>query len=223
MKKYRIITILSMLTAVLLFAIWSINNYINENIFNEDKAALYDESINASYRFLSNIQDCLLVLIDAYEEAIYKANDKNPYDLKENFEDCYFNILSNNTKVSQAWRTIEFNGAFRMSAVSGYLEDGGKLREKESIAYRKYLSIWYELTSFHKSVFNDFDKYEDIRDRLALLKAILIESLPNMINKNTPVSDDYYAWQKIDPINKLYIWQRYNERKNWPFTFLNKI
>lgn len=219
--RYRIIAILSVSTAILLFALWSINNYINEKIFNEDKAALYDECICASYRFLSNIQDCLLVIIDTYEEAAYQAHDINSLDIEENFENCFFNILDNSVKARNAWKTLDNNGLFRMSAVSNYLEDGGKLREKESMAYRKYLAVWYELTSFHRSVFSDFEKYEDIRDRLALLKHILIESLPNMKSSNLYLSDDYYAWQKIEPINKLYIWKKHNDRKNWPFTFLN--
>lgn len=215
-KSKQIIAVVSVML-ILLIGVWAINNYINEKRLNEDKAELFDESLYASYAYLIDTNNSLFTLLNIYEEVALTAKEDTQQDFQESVKKFFFAALDNNPLYLKAYMKVDDNSLFLSTAVSNYLSDGGKLREKESDAYKHFAAVWAELSSEIR-----FEDYESLMNRINLFRGVLAESLPNMKTQLQSYSNDKDAWCRIKPMDKLYIWQRYNERKNWPFTFLNK-
>ena len=215
MKAIRIIIWIIVPIVLVLLSIWTINNHINDKVFNEDKAALFDECMSASYIHILEIQESLLITIDVYEDVAYKTEMEHPINFKSAFNSAYYKEMENNPRAMNADMVLSINGAFMGSAVANYLNYGGTLREEESEAFRRFISAWCEIEH------PDLDSYESFVERLEVLKGVLNEVMPTMKKSIKSYSNDKNSWREIDPMDKRYIWERYNARKNWPFNFSN--
>ena len=198
------------LPIVVLFSMWAINTYINEKRFDNDKAALFDECMESSYLLIKEAQKSILVLIDFYEDLAYKTKEQNPYDFKVQFIKNIDEGFKENPSVSNAFLFLNYNNLFLPSAVCHYLEDGGKQRAKYSQAIYVAVRLWVRYDDFPDKDYDELletlrDDKKDLLNSMAVLSEYKVK--PNM---------NMYAFREIEPLSKLYIWERHNERKNWP-------
>ena len=215
MKAIKIIIWITAPIILVLLSVWAINNYINDKNLNEDKAVLFDECMSASYLHISEIEESLLIIIDYRKEVAQKVNMERPLNFKQEFILAYNDGLEDNPLARDVDLFLYTNQGFTMSGVACFLSDGGTLREEESMAFNQFVSIWYEIDR------PDLDSYEIYTERLDVLKNALNEAMQVMRKSIKSYSNDKNAWRKIDPLDKQYIWERHNARKNWPFNFSN--
>lgn len=215
MKATKIIIWITAPIIFVLLSSWAINNYINDKILNEDKATLFDECMSASYLHISEIAEWLLINIDFRKEVAQKVNMEHPLIFKNDFIIAYNDELENNPLARDADLKLYTNQSFMSSAVACYLCDGGRLREEESMAFNQFISVWCEIQH------PELDSYESYMERLDVLKKVLNEAMPLMRKSIKSYSNDVNAYRAIDPLDKQYIWERHNARKNWPFNFSN--
>lgn len=217
MKKGRIFILAVILVIVALFATWAINNYLNEKQFDEEKATLYDESMTKSFSFLTTVQSSLLTMINIYDEIADEANLVGPLYFKDAFEQKFSDKINNSRQIFTLYnQDIRFVDTYYSTAVCGYLSDGGTLRKEESAAFRDFIDAWHEV--YKTPVHNDYNAF---KERLVALKDTIMMTLPKMKRTINNYDQNNQAWREINPKDKLYIWERYKERKNWPFGFLN--
>ncbi len=200
---------------IILFMMWGINAISNKRQYNEEKAALFDESYEASYYMLSEIQKALLVLADYYDEMGTLAYQK----YQENYKDSFLNLYYDQLKYHPIeHRALDFSkrvdGFIFFSAVFKFMRDGGSLRKKQSQAIIDLEQAWLAIDSPEKY------SYEELHENLSYGKKRLLNSMLIMNEYYVPHKKDILAWQKISSLSQLYIWQRYSERKNWPFSLL---
>lgn len=199
------------LPIAILFSIWAINTYLNEKQFNEEKADLFDECLDSSYLLLKEVHNSLLLIIDFYENNSYTVYAQDPYNFKESFMEYCNEGYMKNPSARKAYIFLEHNSLFIGSAVFLYLTDGGKKREKYSQAIAYTASLWLELTNIPDKEYDELIEYlHDKRNLLLNIMATLSECKVNP-------KPDIYAFKEIEPLSKLYIWERHNERENWPF------
>ena len=218
MKKGRIIVVAVILFTVALFATWAINNYLNEKQFDEEKAALYDESMSKSFSFLTTVQSSLLAMINIYDEIADEANMVGTLYFKDAFEQKFSEKIDNSRPFfTLYYQDIRFVETYCLTAVCGYLSDGGTLRKEESAAFREFMDAWHEVYKIPNN--SDYDAYDAFKERLVTLKDTIMMALPKMKRTINNYDQNIQAWREINPKDKLYIWERYNERKIGPLAF----
>lgn len=164
---------------------------------NINKATLYDESLSKTYVFLTDIHQSLYVIISTYEMATLETKNDNSSNFKESFENHFYDLLKSNKSAKDAWATIVSDESFRSTAVCGYLSnDGGPERQEQALAFRKFVAIWFELSSPSRL---EYDSYDSLKERLSLLRKTLSESMPIVLEHLKSYDKEKYSWREYTP------------------------
>lgn len=212
MKK-KIIAGVIILPIVVLFAMWFVNKQQNERQYAEDLAVRFDETMKASYPMLTITTTALHRRADIWEQNATEAYKNYSREYKEAFQ--YLNSQSFNTyQGAYIMRDIEVYRFFLSSVAFNYLYHGGDLREKESQAFNKILYAYQNPTDPLEM------EYEELIESLHKVKDALSESTAELAKYKTGCGE-YDDWRHVNPTKYQHIHERYNSKKNWPFTFLN--
>lgn len=172
-------------------------SYLKGESENENKTALYDESLSKTYLFLTGIHQSLYVVINTYEKAALEAKDDYSSDFKESFENHFYDILKSNKSADEAYIAIANDESFRSTAVCGFLcNEGGSDRKDQALAFRKFISAWFEL-SYPSSI--EYDSYDDLIERLNLFRKVLSESMPIVFKNTKSYDENIYGWREYTP------------------------
>ena len=213
-KKKIIIGTIIALPVIVLFSMWFVNKLQNEKQYAEDLAVQYDETMKVTYRMLTVTTSALYRKAEILEQNATKAYKNYPFDYLEAFK--YLNEQSFKTNNGACIiQDIEYYYWSRVSLAVGILQCGGNLRKKESQAVLKIEFAYQDL-------YNPYDmNYAELIDCLHNVKKSLSESLAELA-KYQANSVGFDDWRFIDDWKYRDIFQRYESRKNWPFTFLNR-
>ena len=212
MKK-KIIAGVIILPIVVLFAMWFVNKQQNERQYAEDLAVRFDETMKASYPMLTITTTALHRRADIWEQNATEAYKNYSREYKEAFQ--YLNSQSFNTyQGAYIMRDIEVYRFFLSSVAFNYLYHGGDLREKESQAFGKILYAYQNPKDPLEM------EYEELIESLHKVKDALSESTAELAKYKTGCGE-YDDWRHVNPTKYQHIHERYNSKKNWPFTFLN--
>ena len=204
--------IIIIIVASVCFLMWSINNHCNEKIFEEKYAEIFDESLQASYPLLVQASTAFYEKSKQFE---FNAIEASRYSRNTDEFQEYFVQLNRKCQNSQRDYWEKEYSLFIVSLPGGRLFRGSDLRKKQSIAFRKI--EWSRL------MLNHWDKMDP--DSLIKIchkvQVALSEAIQDIDDYRTP-HQDINAWRNIGPEELYEINQEYKQRKNWPFTFLNK-
>lgn len=210
--------------ALALFLIWEINREQNKKILAEANAIYFDECMEASYPVLTNVALALY-----YQAGIYENNAKEAkrycynYDtFVEKFTELNNQYLNHtdigtfifiwNEQYEQLW----------VSWTSTYLVAGSELREQESKAIVKIEGSRQRLRKLE-----DLNSRSDITPDSIITECleikVAVSEAKRDIEKYRLPYQNADAWRKeVKPQKSKVLYEKYEARKNWPFTFLNK-
>jgi len=212
MKK-KIIAGVIILPFVVLFAMWFVNKQQNERQYAEDLAVRFDETMKASYPMLAITTTALYRRADIWEQNATEAYKNYPREYKEALQ--YLNSQTFNTyQGAYIIRDIKVYSFFLSSVGFNYLLYGGDLRKKESQAFGKILYAYQNPKDPLEM------EYEELIESLHKVKDALSESIAELA-KYKASCGEYDDWRNVNPMKYQHIHERYNSKKNWPFTFLN--
>jgi hypothetical protein len=212
MKK-KIIAGVIILPFVVLFAMWFVNKQQNERQYAEDLAVRFDETMKASYPMLAITTTALYRRADIWEQNATEAYKNYPREYKEALQ--YLNGQTFNTyQGAYIIRDIKVYSFFLSSVGFNYLLYGGDLRKKESQAFGKILYAYQNPKDPLEM------EYEELIESLHKVKDALSESIAELV-KYKASCGEYDDWRNVNPMKYQHIHERYNSKKNWPFTFLN--
>ena len=212
MKK-KIIAGVIILPFVVLFAMWFVNKQQNERQYAEDLAVRFDETMKASYPMLAITTTALYRRADIWEQNATEAYKNYPREYKEALQ--YLNGQTFNTyQGAYIIRDIKVYSFFLSSVGFNYLLYGGDLRKKESQAFGKILYAYQNPKDPLEM------EYEELIESLHKVKDALSESTAELAKYKTGCGE-YDDWRHVNPTKYQHIHERYNSKKNWPFTFLN--
>lgn len=210
-KKKIIIATIIALPVILLFSMWFVNKLQNEKHYAEDLAVRFDDAMKASYRMLAVTNSALYRKVEFLEQNATEAFKYYPSEYIKAFQ--YLNeegVFTND-------RLYIRDYMFSLPCYAGWtLRNGsGKLREKESRAVR-------QIEYARQTLNNPYDmEYVELVECLHDVKKALSESSIELAKYQIECGD-FYEWRNFDDLKYRKIFQRYESRKNWPFTFLNR-
>ena len=194
--------------------LWVINKYRNEKFLDEGEAILFDECMYASYPLIANYSNVL------YEQAsIFEYNAQQASAMSRDLDEFQENLINLNRPYINSRRywfavSMEYR-MFITSVPYSYLCINPKLRKKESAAFGK--------TIYSENTLKKWDEMEpdSLIHACQEIKVCLSEALRDLDRYRKP-NQEITAWREISPNQGRDLYKKYNERKNWPFSFLNK-
>ena len=194
-KRNYIIT--ALLFPFVLFTLLSFSSCKGKKTENDKMAALYDESLSKTYHFVSGIHQSLYVVINTFERAAFEAKDDYSSDFKESVENHFYNFLESDRAAKEAWTAVVGDESFRSTAVCRFLcHDGGPEREEQTLAFRKFEAVWFELSSPSRL---EYDSYDNLVERLNILRKTLSESMPIIVKHMKSYDKKKYGWREYTP------------------------
>lgn len=214
--KRKAIGIGSILTIVIvaLFAMWAINKYQNDKLLNDGEAQLFDKCMEASYPLLSNYSNVLYEKASMFEQNAQQASAYSR-DMDE-FQEILVNLNRPYINSRKDWFAIEMEYRMFITSVPyGYLCIYPKYRKNEACAFGKILYAENKLKRW------DEMEPDSLIRACKEIKVDLSEAIRDLDKYRKPYQE-ITAWREISPNDVADFYKEYNERKNWPFTFLNK-
>lgn len=212
--RFKVVTIIVSVVIIALASLWAFNKYDNEKTFDKRIAMRFDETMEKAYPFISFCAQAMLMQKELLEKNAVIAKSQYPYDFQNTFID-----LNRRTHFPSDNKTI-FNelltlNTFKSSVAYLILENGGKLREKESKA------LTYIVRSEDEPEFSENVEPDSLINGYNNVIKGITECL-NILSKYNKPETEINAWMEVNDMKYNYIFDEYEKRKNWPFNFFKR-